>query len=117
MTRIDVDGEGDGASGVTALVVAVLEILVETMEREGLRRMESGQLSDAEIEALGERFAALNEEIEGLKDEAGVQEQVADLRGDLDGLVSDALREVQDPAASAAVEDLAGAPRGGVDDG
>lgn len=109
MPRIDLDGdsEGGGADGVTALVVAVVELLVETMEREGLRRMESGQLTDEEVERLGERFAALDAEIEALKETAGVEDEVEDLRADLDGLVSEAVHSLDVDGAEAAR-----APRG-----
>lgn len=91
MTRIDVGEEGDGAQGLLALVVAVVEILVETMEQEAIRRMDSGDLTDEEVERLGSHLASLDAELDRLKDEMDVEEPVDDLRGDLDGLVGDAL--------------------------
>lgn len=91
MTRIDVGEEGDGAQGLLALVVAVVEILVETMEQEAIRRMDSGDLTDDEVERLGSHLASLDAELDRLKDEMDVEEPVDDLRGDLDGLVGDAL--------------------------
>lgn len=96
MTRVDVDGE-EAADGLVALVVAVVELLVETMEREALRRMESGDLTDEEIERLGQQFAALEEEVERMKDDHGVEAAVEDLRDDLDGLVRDAVGELGRP--------------------
>ena len=96
MTQISVGGEeGGGADGVLALVVAVVEIVVEAMEREAVRRMDSGELTDEEIERLGAQLAALEEEIDRLKRETEVEEPVDDLRGQLDGLVGDALTSVQ----------------------
>lgn len=91
MTRIDVGEEGDGAQGLLALVVAVVEILIETMEQEAIRRMDSGDLTDEEVERLGGHLASLDAELDRLKDEMDVEEPVDDLRGDLDGLVGDAL--------------------------
>lgn len=96
MTEVDLDGE-DAASGLIALVVAVVELLVEALEREAIRRMESGRLSDEEIDRLGERLQAIEAEIERLKEETEVESEVDELRSQLDGLVSDALMELDEP--------------------
>lgn len=88
MTRVDLDGE-DAADGLTALVVALVEIVVETMEQEAIRRMEAGQLSDEEVERVGSRFAEIEAELERLKDDADVEGSVEDLRAELDDLVRD----------------------------
>lgn len=93
MPEIEIDGD-DAADGLVALVVAVVELLVETMEREAIRRMESGQLTDEEIERMGSRFAAIEDELEGLKAETGVGDDVDDFRGQLDGIVADAVEGV-----------------------
>lgn len=99
MTRIDVGGTDDESTaagdGLLALVVAVVEILVDALEREAVRRMDHGDLSEAEIERLGSQLASLEEEIDGLKAELEVEEPVDDLRGQLDGLVGDALSRVR----------------------
>lgn len=89
------DGDGDAASGLLALLVTVLELLVEAMEREAIRRMESGQLSPEEIERLGAQLQALEAEIEEIKANEGIEQEVAQLRGDLDSLVSDAVEQVR----------------------
>lgn len=102
MTAIDVDGE-DAADGLLALVVAVVELLVEAMEREGIRRMESGQLSDEQIERLGQQFQDLETEIEDIKETADIESDVDKLRSQLNGLVDDALRTVDAEAAAANV--------------
>ena len=91
MTEIDVDGD-EARSGLMALLVTVIELLLETMEREAVRRLESGQLDDDEIERLGAQLATLEDEIDGIKRDEGIEEEVDRLRGDLDGLVSDAIR-------------------------
>ena len=88
MTTIDIDGD-DARNGLMTLVVTVVELLVDTMEREAIRRMESGRLTDEEIERLGDQLATLEAEIERLKDDEGIDEPVNDLRGELDGLVND----------------------------
>jgi len=90
MTTIDIDGD-EARDGLMTLVVTVVELLVDAMEREAIRRMESGRLTDEEIERLGEQLATLEAEIERLKHDEGIDEPVDDLRGELDGLVEDML--------------------------
>lgn len=98
MKHIELDDEeGDGgASGLMALVVTVIELLIETMEREAIRRMESGQLDPDEIERLGAQLQALEEEMAAIKANQGIDENVEQLRGDLDSLVSEAVERVRD---------------------
>jgi hypothetical protein len=98
MKHIELDeGKDDGgASGLLALVVTVIELLIETMEREAIRRMESGALSPEEIERLGAQLQALEEEVAAIKEREGIENDVDRLRGDLDSLVSEAVEQVRD---------------------
>lgn len=99
MTTIDVEG-GEASDGVMTLVVTVVELLVDALEREAIRRMEAGSLTDEEVDRLGHHLAEIEAEIETLKRERGIEDGVATLRGDLDGLVSDAIEGLEDDARS-----------------
>jgi hypothetical protein len=92
MTTIEVDGD-DARDGLLTLVITVIELVIEAMEREAIRRMESGTLTDEEIERLGSQLAALEEEVERLKTDEGIDRSVDDLRGELDGLVDDLVEQ------------------------
>ncbi|MFC6726360.1 gas vesicle protein K [Halobium palmae] len=91
MTTIDVDGD-DAADGLMTLVLAVVDILVDALEREALRRMESDRLTDEEIERLGTQLASIEAEVEQMKEERGIEDEVSRLREDLDRLVDDTVR-------------------------
>lgn len=95
MTTIDVDGE-DAREGLMTLVVTVVELLLEALEREAIRRMESGALADEEIDRLGEQLARIDAEIEQLKRDEEIEDSVEDLRDDLNGLVNDAIKQLHD---------------------
>lgn len=96
MKHVELDEADDGgASGLMALLVTVLELLVEVMEREAIRRMESGSLAPEEVERLGSQLQAIEAEIEAIKAREGIQDDVAQLRGDLDSVVSEAVAQVR----------------------
>ncbi len=100
MTKIDLEGS-DPTAGLFALVITVVDILTEALEREAVRRMERDQLSDAEIERVGAQLQAIEEELDSLIEEQGLEEDVERLRHDLDSLVTDAIRQARiDEAAT-----------------
>jgi hypothetical protein len=72
--RIDADPE-HVERGLAGLVLTVVDLLRELMERQALRRMEAGTLNDDEVERLGHAFMKLNERVDELKDEFGLTDE------------------------------------------
>lgn len=75
--RIDADPDRVD-HGLAALVLALIDLLRQVMERQALRRMEGGSLTDDEVERLGLAFLRLEERMEDLKDTFGLTDD--DLR-------------------------------------
>jgi Gas vesicle protein K len=55
--------------GLAQLVLLLVEILGELLERQAVRRMAAGSLSDEEAEKLGAAFLALHKRVDELYDE------------------------------------------------
>jgi hypothetical protein len=58
----------DSGRGLGQVVVAVLEILRDLMERQAIRRMESGSLTPDEVERLGRSLLALDRQFVELRE-------------------------------------------------
>jgi len=72
--RLDADPESVGR-GLAQLVLTIVDLLRQLMERQALRRVENDSLSDAEIERLGLAFKALAARMEELKAEFGLEDE------------------------------------------
>lgn len=86
--------ETDAVSGLLALVMTVVELLVETMEKEAIRPMDSGRLSSREIERLGTQLIAIEDEIETIKERNGIENDVGELRTELNNHLSKGINHV-----------------------
>ena len=64
--RIDADPE-NVERGLAQLVLTIVELLRQLMERQALRRVEAGGLDDETIERLGKTLMALEERMDELK--------------------------------------------------
>lgn len=73
--------EGRLKNGLGQLVLTLVKLLHELLEKQAIRRMESGSLNDDEMERLGVALMRQAEEIERLRVEFGLTEQ--DLNLDL----------------------------------
>jgi hypothetical protein len=67
--------------GLAQLVLTLVELLRQLMERQALRRVEAGNLDDETIERLGQTLMALESRMEELKDIFGLKDE--DLNLDL----------------------------------
>ncbi len=68
-------------NGLGQLVLTVVKLLHELLERQAIRRMESASLSEDEVERLGMALMRQAEEIERLREEFGLED--GDLNIDL----------------------------------
>lgn len=83
--RLEVDPDRP-EQGLTALVLAIVELLRQLMERQALRRMEHGDLGPEQLEGLGSTLMALEEQMTRLREQFGLTEE--DLNLDLGPLGS-----------------------------
>lgn len=69
--RIDASPE-TAERGLAQLVLTIVELIRQLMERQAIRRMESGSLSDDEVERMGETFMTLDRRMTELRDHFGL---------------------------------------------
>jgi hypothetical protein len=93
---IEIDEE-NLKSGLLGVIVALVEVIQEVLEREAIRRMGSGQLSEKEINRLGNGLMELDAALKRIKTENGIVKLVQSVRSDLDKLVEDTIDLIADP--------------------
>ena len=69
--RVTIDAE-NAAAGLGRLAVAIVNLLHELLERQAIRRMDNGTLTDQEIEGLGECLMKQSEAIDTLCEAFGI---------------------------------------------
>jgi hypothetical protein len=72
--RINADPE-DLERGLAQLVMTVVELLRQLMERQALRRIDGGTLSDEQVERLGRTFMELDKRMAELRETFGLTEE------------------------------------------
>jgi hypothetical protein len=69
--RVNADPE-TVEQGLAQLVLTIVDLLRELMERQALRRIDGGTLDDEQIENLGRTFMLLQERMDELVEEFGL---------------------------------------------
>jgi len=77
--RIDLDPD-DIERGLAGLVLTLVEFLRQVLERQAIRRMEGGTLSDDEVERVGLALMRLEEKIGEIAAQFGLDEDDIQLR-------------------------------------
>jgi len=93
---VDID-EKSLKHGVLGLVIAIVEIIRDALKLQAMKRMESGNLTEEEMERLGEALMDLDTAIEEIKEEQGIIESVKSVRDGLDEIVDDVLDRMINP--------------------
>jgi len=83
--------------GVLGLVIALVEVIKDTLKIQALKRMEGGNLSEEECERLGKALLELDTALEEIKVEQGISESVQAVRDGLDEVVDGVIDSIINP--------------------
>jgi Gas vesicle protein K len=72
--RVNADPESV-ERGLAQLVLTIVELLRQLMERQALRRIDNGSLSEDQVERLGRTFMELDKRMTELREEFGLDEE------------------------------------------
>jgi len=78
VTRIELE-PGKIEQGMVKLVLAVVELLRQVMEKQAMRRIDAGGLGNDEIDRLGISFMQIDETIRMLQSRFGIDDLNIDL--------------------------------------
>jgi len=93
---LDIDSD-NLKHGVLGLVMALVEIIRDTLRIEAFKRMEGETLTEEEVNRLGESLEDLDIAIEEIKEEQGITESVKAVRDGLDDIVDDVVDRMVNP--------------------
>jgi hypothetical protein len=79
--RVDGDDDGQAERALAGLVLTVVELLRQLMERQAIRRVEDGTVTDEQAERLGYTLMRLEERMDELLEKFGLEPE--DLNLDL----------------------------------
>jgi len=92
--KIDSDNLKEGLLG---LVIALVEIIKEVLQKQAVYRIESGSLRNQDAEKLGQAFMILDEAIEKIKKENDLEKTANKIRNELDSIVDDTITKLISP--------------------
>jgi len=67
-------------NGLAKLVLSIIELIRRLLEKQAIRRMDAGNLSDEEIERLGEALMKLEDKMSELKRVFGLNDEDLNLK-------------------------------------
>lgn len=77
--RISADSEAI-ENGLAKLVLSIIELVRKLLEKQALRRMDAGNLTDEEIERLGNALMKLEEKMAELKRSFGLSDEQLNMK-------------------------------------
>jgi len=77
--------------------MALVEVIRDALKHQACRRMESGTLTDEEVERLGQALMELDTALEEIKEEQGITEAVRAVRDGLDSIVDEMVDRLINP--------------------
>ena len=70
---------GNAEKGLAKLVLTLIELIRKLMEKQAMRRVEAGSLTDEEIERVGETLMKLENKMKELKEIFGLKDEELNL--------------------------------------
>ncbi len=78
-SRLDLD-QAKVEQGLAKLVLTLIELIRKLLEKQAIRRIEGGRLTDEELERMGLTFLRLEEKMEELKVIFGLEDEELNLK-------------------------------------
>lgn len=89
--------QDDLKQGVLSLVMALVEVIRDTIQLQAIKRMEGENLTPEQIERLGVALMELNLAIESIKREHNIADDMKNVRDGLDDLAAQIVGGLADP--------------------
>ena len=84
-------------NGILGLVLALVEVIRDALRIQAMKRVDSGLLSEEEVERLGQAFIELDSAIDEIKQQQGIVDSVKAVRDGLDDIVSEVVDKMVNP--------------------
>jgi hypothetical protein len=83
--------------GLLGLIMALVEVIRDSLKHQARKRMMGGTLTNEEMEKLGNALRELDIAIESIKEEQGITESVKGVRDGLDEIVDSVVDRLLNP--------------------